>query len=89
VQFRDLVAERGDQLLLGPLAQMGRADGIHRPVIRLPVRDEGSDANDRVVDVLRELVANILADLHVGLPDQVVSGREAAEVGARSPGPRR
>ena len=29
VQFRDLVAERDDQLLLCPLAHVGRADGVH------------------------------------------------------------
>jgi hypothetical protein len=30
-------------------------------VITLPVRDEGSDADDRVVDVLREFFAHRLA----------------------------
>ena len=57
-QLRYLVAEGGDQLLLCPLARVGRADGVHRPVIRLPVRNEGSDADDRVVDVLRKLVTD-------------------------------
>ena len=80
-QLRDLVAEGGDQLLLGPLAHVGRADGVHRPVIGLPVRNEGSDADDRVVDVLRKLVADRLADFHVGLADKIVGGCEPGEVG--------
>jgi anti-sigma factor ChrR (cupin superfamily) len=55
---------------------VGRADGVHRPVIALAVCDKCSDADDRVVDVLRELVADRLADLYVGLADEIVSGRE-------------
>ena len=80
-QLRDLIAEGGDELLLGPLAHVGRADGVHRPVIGLPVRDEGSDADDRVVDVLGKLVADRLADFHVGLADKIVGGCEPGEVG--------
>jgi hypothetical protein len=45
------------------------------------MRDEGSDADDRVVDVLRKLVADRLADLYVGLADEIVRGREPDEVG--------
>jgi len=45
------------------------------------VRDEGTNANDRVVDVLRKFVADRLADLDVGLADEIIGGREAAEVG--------
>jgi len=37
--------------------------------------------DDRVVDVLREFVAHCLPDFHVGLADEVVGGREPAEVG--------
>jgi hypothetical protein len=80
-QLRDLVAEGTDQFPLGPLAHVRCADGVHRPVVGLPVGNEGSDANDRVVDVLREFVADGLADLHVGLADQVVGGCKPAEVG--------
>ena len=53
----------------------------HRPVIWLAVRDEGSDADDRVVDVLRKFFADGLANLNVGLADKVVGGCEPAEVG--------
>jgi hypothetical protein len=34
------------------------------------VRNEGSDAHDGVINVLRELVADYLADFHVGLADE-------------------
>jgi hypothetical protein len=80
-QLRDLVAESGDQLLLGPLAYVRGPDGVHSPVVQLPVRDEGADADDRVVDVLGKLVADRLADFYVRLADQIVGGREAGKVG--------
>src|SRR5262249_53460835 len=48
---------------------------------KLPVRDEGSDADDRVVGVLRKLIADGLADFHVRLADKIVGRREPAEVG--------
>jgi hypothetical protein len=50
-------------------------------MIELAVRDEGSDADDRMVDVLRKLVADRLADFYVGLADKIVGGRKPAEVG--------
>lgn len=39
-QLRDLVAEGGNQLFLGPFPYVGRAYRLHSPVIWLPVRDE-------------------------------------------------
>jgi hypothetical protein len=45
------------------------------------MRDEGSDADDRVVDVLGKLVADRLANLYVGPADEIVGGCEPAEVG--------
>jgi hypothetical protein len=79
-ELRNLIAERGDQLLLCSLAHVGRANCVHRPVIRLPVRDEGSDADDGVVDMLRELVADRFTNFYVRLADEVVGGRKPAEV---------
>ena len=58
----------------------GRADRAHRPIISLAVRNEGSNADDRVIDVLRKLVADRLADLHVGLADEIVGCCVAAEI---------
>jgi hypothetical protein len=83
LQLGDPVDEGGDQLLLSPLAHMGGADGAHRPVATLSVGDEGADAHDRVVDVLRELVAHGLADFLVGKTDEVVRGCKPANVGHR------
>jgi hypothetical protein len=34
-----------------------------------------------MVDVFRKFVADRLADFHVGLADEIVGGREPAEVG--------
>src|SRR5262249_24911970 len=65
----------------GPFAHMGRANRVHCPVIRLPMCDEGSDADDRMVDVLRKLVADRLANFYVGLADKIVGGRKPAQVG--------
>jgi hypothetical protein len=73
--------EGGNQLLLCPLAHVGRGHRVHGPVISLPMRDERSDADNRVIDVLRELVPDRFAHFHVGLADEIVGGREPAEVG--------
>jgi len=51
------------------------------PVIELPMCNECPDADNRVVDMLRELVADRLADFYVGLADEIVGGREPGEVG--------
>jgi hypothetical protein len=80
-QLGDFVAESSDLLLFCPIAHVGRANGAHGPVIRLPVQDESSDTGNRVVDALREFVANRLADFDVGLTDKVVCGRVPTEVG--------
>jgi len=60
---------------------VGRANGVHSPVIHLPARDERSDADDRVVDVLGKLVADRLADFYVGLADEIVGGCEPGQIG--------
>jgi hypothetical protein len=38
------------------------------------MRDQRSDADDRVVDVLRKFIAERLADLHLRFADQIVCG---------------
>jgi hypothetical protein len=40
--------------------------------VGLAVRNQCSDADDRVVDMLRKFIADCLADLYVGLADEVV-----------------
>jgi hypothetical protein len=49
--------------------------------VALLLQDEGTDADNRVVDVLRKSFADRLADFHVGLADKIVGGGEPAEVG--------
>jgi hypothetical protein len=61
-QLSDLADEGRYQLLLGPLADVRGSEGLDRPVIILAPSDEGADANDRTVDVLRKLVADSFAD---------------------------
>jgi hypothetical protein len=63
-----------------PSTAAGGADGVHRPMIRLPVRDESTDADDRMVNVLRKFVADRLANFHFGLADKIIGGGEPAEV---------
>jgi hypothetical protein len=57
---------------------MRRTDGIHCPVIGLPVRDESADAHNRVVYVLRKFFTDRLADFYVRLTDKIVGGCEPA-----------
>ena len=68
-------------MLFGPVAHVGRADGVHCPIVWLAVRDECSNADNRVLDVLREFFADRLAHFHVGLADKIIGGCEPAEVG--------
>jgi hypothetical protein len=51
------------------------------PPPALAVSDECSDAHDGVVDLLREPVAEGLANIRIPLADEVVGGCEAGEVG--------
>ena len=55
---------------------------IHDPVTAvLSMGDQRPDANDRVVDVLGELVSQFGSNLVIGLADVAVSGGEALQVG--------
>src|SRR6516162_7376253 len=44
-------------------------------MIGLAVCNEGSDADDRVIDVLWKFVAERLADFRVGFADKIIGGR--------------
>ena len=59
---------------------MWSSQRINRPVIVLSMRDESADTRNRMVNVLRELVAESLADLMIRLADEVVGCREPAQV---------
>ena len=49
-------------MLLGSVADMRRAQRVHDPPALLAMRDKRADADDRMVDVLRKLVADLVAD---------------------------
>jgi hypothetical protein len=76
-QLGDLVTECADKLLLGPLTDVGRAERIHRPVIAFAVSDERTNANDGVIDVLWEPVAENLTNVRIRLASEVIGGSEA------------
>jgi hypothetical protein len=60
---------------------MRSTECVYRPVIALAVSNERPDAHDRVVDVLRELVAEGLTNVRLWLADKIVGGREPRQVG--------
>jgi hypothetical protein len=81
LQLSDLVAERGNQVLLAPLTDVGRIERVHRPVIALAVSDERADAHDGMVDVLREFVAELGTNVRIRFADEIVGRCEPGEVG--------
>src|SRR5208337_529917 len=54
----NLVDKGRNQMLFGPVADMWRAKSVHDPSTVVAMRDERADADDRVVDVFRKLVAD-------------------------------
>src|SRR5512144_797097 len=72
----DLFTECANQLLLGPFADVRRAQRIHRPTIALAVSDERANAHDRVVDVLRKFVTEDLTNVRIPLADEIVGSRK-------------
>jgi hypothetical protein len=62
---------------------VGSTYGIDRPAVGFPVGNQGPNAGDRVVNVLREFVADRLADFCIRLADQIVGGGKPGKVGNR------
>src|SRR4029078_1465815 len=54
---------------------------IHAPAVVFLMRDQRADANDRVVDVLRKLVAHGVADVGIALSLVAIGGRDPCEIG--------
>src|ERR1700685_1353901 len=79
-QLLDLVDEGLDQLLLGPLTDVGRADYLNLVAVGRPAGHDRANANDRVVDELREVVTHRRSDLDGGFAGKVVGSRVALEV---------
>ena len=59
---------------------MGCAKRVNYPVFAVLVSDQSTDAHDRVVDVLRELVAHRSADIVVALAVMAISLGESFEI---------
>ena len=79
---RDLVHEGCDQLLLGSLSCVRCPKRIHSPTTAFfTMGNQRPDTDDRVVDVLGELVAQFGSDLVVGLADVAIRGGKAFQVG--------
>jgi hypothetical protein len=51
-------------------------------VFILSLRDQGTDADDRVIDELWKLVAHLCAGFVVEPTNQSIGGREAAQIGS-------
>ncbi len=51
------------------------------PAVVVPVGDQRADADDRMVDVLRKLVADGGANVLIGLARKTIGGRKPLEVG--------
>ena len=81
LQLGNPVDEGRDQLLFGSRGDAGRAQRIHNPAVIVLMGNQRADADDRVVDVLRKLVADGGADLVVGLAIETLGGRKPLEVG--------
>jgi hypothetical protein len=56
------------------------AQGLDVPAAVLPVRDQGADAHDRVVDVLGKIFAHRGTDFVIGFADVPVGGGKALEI---------
>jgi hypothetical protein len=82
--FRDLVAEGADQLLLSPLAYVGRPERVHRPMIALAVSDERADAHDGVVNVLGKFVAEGRTNIHLLFSNKVLAAANPPRSGTVS-----
>lgn len=83
LQLSDFVNVRGDQITLGSLADIRCAECIDNPMARFLVGDERTDTNDRMVDVLRKLLAEFPSDFVIGFAVVTVGSGEPFQVGCR------
>ena len=64
-QLRDAVHKRRDQFLFGSFPDVRRAECVYCPMVALFMSDERTDTDNRVVNVLWELVAERVSDFFV------------------------
>ena len=60
---------------------MRRTKCINGPVVRLAVCDKCADADDGVVDVLREFIADCFTNFSVSPADEIIGGGKPLKVG--------
>jgi hypothetical protein len=79
-QLRDAVDERRDQFLFGSLPDMRRTDCVYCPMVTLFMSNECTDADNRVVDVLWELVAERLSDFFVRFSSELIGSSTTCNI---------
>ena len=77
----DAVDKRCDQLSFGSFADMRRTDCVDRPTVTLFMSDECADADNRVVDMLWELVAECLSDFLVRFASETIGSSITPNIG--------
>ena len=70
----------GDQGLLGAFTYMRRAKRIDSPVTIFLMGNQGTNADDRVIDVLGKLVAQFGTDLIIAFAQMAIRSGEAFQV---------
>jgi hypothetical protein len=68
-------------LLFGSLAHLGSAERVHDPAVLLTMCYESADADDRMVNVFGDLVADRLQHLGIGLAGKTIRRRKATQIG--------
>jgi hypothetical protein len=78
---RDLFHEGRDQLLLGSLSDVRCPKRIHNPAtIVNSMRNQRTNADDRVIDMLRELVTEFGSNLIIALASVTIRSSETFQV---------
>jgi len=84
LQFGNFVDERRDQVTFGSLANMWCAQCIDDPMLILPVGEQGTDTNDRMVDVLGKLFSQLRSDFSSVFPSRALAAANPRRSGTVS-----
>src|SRR5215471_15390233 len=82
-QFADLFDKVAYQLSLGSFADVGRAEGIYAPALRLTARDQRANASDLMKRILRETRTECFSDLALRRIAQIEHPRRCRKIGHR------
>jgi hypothetical protein len=78
--LRNSVNKSRDQVPFRPLTDMGRAECVNDPMIILLMRDQRADADNRVVNVFWEFVAEFRANFVVAFTVVTIRRSEACKI---------